>query len=64
MDLNESPDVVSRIEITGDLDRHAVEALRLEICRLAKRCGVEIKEFRIENVADESVGSGEGGGSA
>ena len=36
------------IEITGTLDRHAVEALQLEVRRLAKRYGVEIKGLRVE----------------
>ena len=45
---------VHRIEVTADLDGHAVEALYLEIRRLAKRYGVDIKEFRIEKVADET----------
>ncbi len=37
-----------RIEITGTLDRHAVEVLQLELRRLAKRYGVEIKRLRVE----------------
>jgi hypothetical protein len=37
-----------RIEISGTLDRHAVEALQLELRRLAKRRGVEIKGLRVE----------------
>lgn len=45
--------VVHRIEISGDLGRHAVEALQLEIRRLAKRHGVEITELRIETEDDE-----------
>lgn len=44
---------VQEIEITGDLDGHATEALRLELRRLAERYGAEIKEFRIEEVADD-----------
>ncbi len=49
-------EAVHRIEITGTLDRHAVEALRVEIRRLSKRYGVDIKEFRIERVeADDSA---------
>jgi hypothetical protein len=38
----------ARVEIDGMLDRHAAEALRLEIRRLAKHYGVEISEIRIE----------------
>ncbi len=37
-----------RVEISGDLDRHAAEALRLEIRRMARRYGIDIKEIRIE----------------
>ena len=48
-----------RIEISGDLNRHAAEALYLEVRRLARRYGVDIKEFRIEKVTGET-GSGEG----
>lgn len=44
---------VHRIEATADLDRHAAEALSLEIRRLARRHGVDIKELRIDRVADE-----------
>ena len=44
---------VCRIEISGDLDRHAAEALQLEVRRLAKRYGVDIKEIRIAEVADD-----------
>ena len=40
--------VVETIEITGDLGSHAVEALRLEIQRLARHCGLDITEIRIE----------------
>lgn len=45
---------VHRIEITGSLDRHAVEALQLELRRLAKRTGVDIQVLRIERVEAES----------
>jgi hypothetical protein len=44
----DSAEAVRRIEISGTLDRHAVEALQLELRRLAKRFGVEIKELRVE----------------
>lgn len=40
--------VVETIEITGDLGSHAVEALRLEIQRLARCCGLDVTEIRIE----------------
>jgi hypothetical protein len=44
------------IEISGDLDEHTVEAIRLEINRLAKRYGVTIREVRYENPSDEFSG--------
>ncbi len=44
---------VRRIEIGGDMDRVVAEMLQLEIRRLAKRCGLDIKELRIEKVAEE-----------
>ena len=37
-----------RIEITSDLDRKAVEALRLEIQRLSRLHGIPITTVRIE----------------
>ena len=43
---------VRRIEITGDLDRHAVEALRLEVLRLARRHGVTVENLRIQESGD------------
>lgn len=42
-----------RIEITGTLDRHAAEALQLEIRHLAKRQGIDIKEIRVGEVAGD-----------
>lgn len=45
-----------RIEITGTLDRHAVEILQLELRRLAKRYGVEIKELKVERPEKGSSG--------
>lgn len=41
------------IAITVGLDRQAVEALQLEIRRLAKRAGVDIKALRIERLPEE-----------
>ena len=47
-------DVRQCIEIAGDLDRNTVEALQLEIRRLARLQGVEITGLRIERApADE-----------
>jgi len=45
---------ILQIEIPGDLDAHAAEALRLEIRRLAKRYDAEIEEFRITEMGDNS----------
>lgn len=39
---------IPRVEISGRMDRHAAEALRLELRRLAKRHGVDIEEVRID----------------
>lgn len=46
----DSAEAGHRIEITGTLDRHAVEILQLELRRLAKRYGVEIKRLRVEKL--------------
>ena len=37
-----------RVAISGYMDRHAAEALRLELRRLAKRHGLDVKEVRVE----------------
>jgi hypothetical protein len=49
--------VRQRIEIAGDLDRKAVEALQLEIRRLARLQGVEITDLRIERAPADEQGS-------
>jgi len=46
-----------RVEISGDLDRQAVEMLRMEIQRLAGRRGAAITGFRVE-LPDEAVAAG------
>jgi len=47
-----------RIEIAGDLDRQAVEALQLEMRRLARLHGVGIANLQIERApADEENSS-------
>ena len=53
IERNDVTQVVHRMEIAGDLGRHAAEALQLEIRRLAKRHGVEITDLRIEKEVDE-----------
>ena len=54
MEQRDTDDVVYRIEITGDLDRHAVESLRLEVSRLAKRYELAIKNFRFEEEGSDA----------
>lgn len=50
--------VRQRIEITGDMDRNAVEALQLEIRHLARLHGVRIADLRIDRApADEQDSS-------
>lgn len=44
----DSAETIHCIEIAGISDRHAAEALYLEIRRLARRYGINIKEIRIE----------------
>lgn len=41
-------DPTERIEITGELDRQAAEALQLELRRLARRYGVAVENLVIE----------------
>ena len=43
--------VVERLEIRGQFGSHALEALRLELQRLARRCGCEVIDIRIETHA-------------
>ena len=46
-------DDIARLEMTGELDAHAAEALRLMIRRLARQHGVELVELTIEPAADD-----------
>lgn len=43
---------VCSLEVRGDLDRRAAEALLLEIRALARRHGVSVKSARVEIVPD------------
>jgi len=43
-----SDDDAEWLELSGDLDPHAVELLRLELRRLARRHGVDVADFRVE----------------
>ncbi len=47
-------EAVHRFEITGEMDRHAVEALTLEVRHLAQRFGFEVRDLRVEVVEDET----------
>ena len=40
--------VVETLEIRGELGSHALEALQLELRQLARRCGFEVTDIRIE----------------
>lgn len=43
-------DRIRRIELVGELDAHAAEALALEIRRLANRGARDVVEVRVETV--------------
>jgi hypothetical protein len=45
--------IIETVAVTGSLGSHAMEALQLEIRRLADACGLEVREIRIETVAEE-----------
>jgi hypothetical protein len=47
-------EAVHRFEITGEMDRHAVEALTLEVRHLARRFGFEVRDLRVEVVEGET----------
>lgn len=51
---------VRRLEITGALDRHALEALQLEIRRLSKRYGFDVQRLRVEKVRQGGVSARRG----
>lgn len=42
--LPDGDDAIERITIAGQLDRQAIEALRLEIRRLAHQHGIDVRE--------------------
>ncbi len=52
----DSAEASYRIEITGTLDPHQVEVLQLELRRLAKRYGIEIKGLQVERPEKSSSG--------
>ena len=47
-------EAVHRIRITGTLDRHALEALQLEIRRLARLHGIQIQGIQVERTEKRS----------
>ncbi len=49
-------DGVLEIQIGEGLDRHAVEALALEIRQLAKRLGLKITALQVDATEDEPSG--------
>jgi len=49
---------VCSFEIVGILDTHAAEALRLEIGRLARRYGIEVKSLYLEALKEAKDVSG------
>jgi hypothetical protein len=44
---------VHRVEITSTADRHTLEALQLEIRRLARQYGFEVTDVQIGDVEDD-----------
>jgi hypothetical protein len=49
-----SPEAVRGLEITGELDRAAAEALQLEVRRLLRRHGLEAGAIVIEKIAGDA----------
>ena len=39
-----------RIEVIGELDRHGLEALQLEIRRMAKQRGIKVAKITVEKI--------------
>ena len=49
--MNAEPDdQIECLELTGELDAQSLEALRLELRRLAKQHGVDVSEFRVDRL--------------
>ncbi|MGH7322258.1 MAG: hypothetical protein ACRELA_21915, partial [Candidatus Rokuibacteriota bacterium] len=55
MDRADDDPLTHGIEFTVKLDRHALEALRLELRRLAARFGGEVTALRVERATDEPI---------
>jgi hypothetical protein len=47
-----SAPVVATVTINGPLDSHALEALQLDLRRLARDCGLDVEGIQIETVED------------
>jgi ABC-type uncharacterized transport system substrate-binding protein len=47
-----APPTIRRIEITSAADRHTLEALQLEIRRLARQHGLDVIDVQITDVED------------
>ena len=48
MDDGKVRERVRRLEITGEMDSHALEAFHLEARRLARNFGLDVKKVRTE----------------
>jgi hypothetical protein len=55
MSRRESPEGTREVQITGDLDRPAAEALQLEVRRLLRQHGLEVAGIRIERITEEEI---------
>jgi hypothetical protein len=42
-----------KVEAEGELDAHTIEALRLQIRRLARQHGIELDELTVEREPDD-----------
>jgi len=47
-----------RVTLDGDIGLHTIEALQLELRRLARACRLEIRQFRVETVGRKRSGVG------
>jgi hypothetical protein len=50
MNANAADDDLETVEAAGELDAHSLEALRLEVRRLARKHGVDVPEVRVEKL--------------
>jgi hypothetical protein len=47
-----SAPVVATVTISGPVDSHALEALQLDLRRLARDCGLDVHGIQVETVED------------